>query len=346
MLDKVNAELAEYRRKIGEIGPRLAMLDVEDLKTMLNTVEHSGYVDFIRFYREYLERLLADGKVGTHRTLRSPLNHLTDFIKTVNANDVDSVFLKEFEAHLRKEKTITRSNHGKAEHIVKSSLDDPGVFKVMEAIRNIHNKCKEAYNSERNTVITSEPFKYYKMPKYKMKRKDMDKDIVQKIIAFRDAQLDGRKALARDIFMLSFYLCGMNAKDMYDGKYIIKDGRLEYERAKTAGRRSDNAFISVNVPDVAISLLETYNVAFLHRRFANHEGFKQALSSGMKGSGFTFYNARDSFASIAVNICKFNHNMVESALNHFDESKVINRYAARDWSIIDEVQEGVLSKII
>jgi len=345
VLGKVNSDLEKYRTKIEDIGISIKNMSVSDVKNILEQDDAPVSIDFVTFYREYLESLLEQQKRGQHRSLRSPFNHLIDFVDKIDANDVDSVFLKSFELHLRKEKTLVRKNAGKQDHLINSSLDDAGVFKVMEGIRNIHNKCKDKYNSERNEVITSDPFKYYKMPRYKMKRKDMDKDLVSKIVAYRDMELQGRKQLARDISMLSLYLCGMNAKDMYDGNYVIKDGRIEYERAKTSSRRTDNAFISVKITKESKPLLEKYTPEYLQNRYASHEGFTSALSAGHKGSGFTFYDFRDAFTSIAINICGFPDNAVEAAINHFDESKVINRYKARDWSVIDRVQEAVINKI-
>jgi len=348
VLDEVNTDLKAYRNKIEDMGPAVQYMSLEELKDALVESDRPvviDSVDFIAFCGEFLDNLTAQGKTGTRRSMSPPVNHLKDFSPTINANDVDSVFLKGFEAHLRKEKTIKRSNSDKQAHNITSSLDDAGVFKVMQGIRNLHNKCKEKYNNERVQIITSDPFKYYKMPKYKMTRKDMDKNLVDRIIEYRAMDLVGLKELSRDIFMLSLYLCGMNAKDMYDGNYKIVDGRIEYERAKTAGRRADSAFISVLIPEDAKVLLEKYNATYLRKRYSKHEGFTNALSSGHKGSGFTFYEARDSFASIAVNICGFSHDAVETALNHFDESRVINRYAARDWSVIDKVQAGVLKEI-
>ena len=345
VMDKINSELAAFRTKIENIGPSIKHMSADEVKKILTEEKKIDNVDFIAFCREYLDDLKNSGKSGTFRSMNPPFNHLADFAPAINANDIDSHFLKAFETHLRTEKTIVRSNADKTNHQVKSSLNDAGVFKVMQGIRNLHNKCKEKYNSENNVIITSDPFKFYKMPKYKIVRKDMDKDILQKIIDYRDAELSGRAGFARDIFMLSFYLCGMNAKDMYVGEYKIVEGRIEYERSKTADRRADNAFISVFIPDEAKELLKTYNPNYLQKRFSSHENFTHVISVGHKGSGFTFYEARHAFASIAVNICGFSFDKAEKALNHFDETRMINRYAARDWSIIDQVQDGVLSKL-
>lgn len=345
VIDNVNADLKIYREKIENIGASIKYMSAEDVKAEITKIKRTESIDFIEFCRDYLSGLKEGGKTGTYRSMNPPFNHLCDFSPILNANDVDSAFLKAFEAYLRKDKALIRSNAEKSNHVVKSALNDAGVFKVMQGIRNLHNKCKEKYNSENNIVITTDPFKFYKMPKYKIIRKDMDKDLVHKIQEYVRQELTGRALLARDIFMLSFYLCGMNAKDMYAGEYKIIEGRIEYERAKTAERRDDNAFISVYIPNEAKELLEKYNPQYLQKRYSAHENFIHALGAGHKGSGFTFYEARHSFASIAVNICGFSFDKVERALNHFDETRTINRYAARDWSIIDEVQEAVIKYI-
>lgn len=346
VLVKINKLLDVYWSRIENIGTSISAMSVDEVLKIITTEKIAKGIDFVEFCGSYLSGLKSAGKMGTYKSMRPAYNHLKDFAGSIDANDIDSVFLRSFDAYLRKEKKVKRINAAdRKHHTVMSSLGDSGVFKVMENIRNFHNKCKEKYNSERNTLISADPFKYYKMPKYSSGRKDMDKDLVSKIVSYRDADITGRKALARDIFMLSFYLCGMNAKDMYDGNYRIVDGRIEYERAKTASRRYDNAFISVKIPDLAATLLEQYTAKYLRRRYSSHEGFTSALSMGAKGFGFTFYMARSAFASIAANICGFGTDMIELALNHFDRSRPANTYVARDWSVIDKVQAGVLDVV-
>lgn len=342
VLRKVEKELLMFRSRIEDLGHSIKLMDIDDVKNHVTSIEISDKIDFVAFCKEYLEELNHNGKIGTLRSMKSPFNHLADFVEKIDANEVDSSFLKAFEMYLRNDKIISRNNSDKAAHKIKSSLGDSGVFKVMQAIRTFHNKCKEKYNTERNMIIKSDPFNFYKMPKYKIERKDMDKSLVDKIREYRDLELTGRKEQARDLFMLSFYLCGMNAKDLYKGEYEINDGRVEYNRSKTSDRRSDSAFVSIYIPEVAKPLLEKYSSEFLQNKYNSHEGLLQALTFGFKGTGFTFYDARHSFASIAVNICGFSFDKVERALNHFDETRVINRYAARDWSVIDDVQTTVL----
>lgn len=47
-----------------------------------------------------------------------------------------------------------------------------------------------------------------------------------------------RQELARDVFMLSFFLVGMNTVDMFNVPYSSrKNGRITYQRSKTKDRR-------------------------------------------------------------------------------------------------------------
>ena len=121
--------------------------------------------------------------------------------------------------------------------------------------------------------------------------------------------MSSRGELARDMFMLSFYLCGINAVDLYKGDYILNNDRLEYNRSKTKGKRKDSAFISIHIPAVAMPLVLKY-CNRLSERYATITNFNKAISKGMKVvcdltglKGVTFYSARHSFGNLARNKC-------------------------------------------
>ena len=82
--------------------------------------------------------------------------------------------------------------------------------------------------------------------------------------------------------MLSFYLCGINAGDIYNiRKTDIVNGRICYNRVKTNGRRRDNAFISLKVVDEAKPLIEKYIETFL-KHYPTYNGLNTVLSKGVK----------------------------------------------------------------
>jgi len=96
-------------------------------------------------------------------------------------------------------------------------------------------------------------------------------------------------------------------------------------------------------------LLEKY-LGALSSKYTNHEGLDGALSKGMRDlrelagvPEITFYWARHSFASLARHACRLSRDDVALALNHVDEGhRTTNIYIAKNWKIVDEVQEKVV----
>ncbi|UOE52648.1 hypothetical protein MTO98_16375 [Mucilaginibacter sp. SMC90] len=223
-------------------------------------------------------------------------------------------------------------------------------------MRILFNNNKDHYNDEDMGIVIVKhyPFKKFKIKRYKPRRKK--KLTVQQIIAIRDLPLpkNTRVELARDLFMLSFYMCGMNAVDMYKlNKVDILPKRIEYSRSKTAGRRTDDAFISIKLVELARPLYLKYAGA-LSTRYSTHNALDQALAFGMRRIGkilkyveLEFYDARHAFADTARNKCRFPVDDVALALNHIDDvNAVTDLYLPKDWSIIDEIQAAVINQVI
>ena len=166
---------------------------------------------------------------------------------------------------------------------------------------------------------------------------------------------DSREHQAAELAMLSFYMCGMNAADLYqlppaDENTIY---RLNYNRAKTKDRRKDKAFISLNIPDVALGLFVKY-AGKLQLKYSTREALDQALSRAMKTLGeklgipqLWFYDLRHAFADQAQNMCGFSTENVGKALNHKDNAnKMTNKYIGKNWKIVDDIQRSVIKLYI
>ncbi|MEH6306939.1 hypothetical protein RYH73_14900 [Olivibacter sp. CPCC 100613] len=77
-------------------------------------------------------------------------------------------------------------------------------------------------------------------------------------------------------------MCGMNAKDIHDLRdEDIINGRVEYNRSKTTGRRDDDAFISIKIVDEVKPLLDKY-LNVLRDRYSTFENLDHALAKGME----------------------------------------------------------------
>lgn len=352
LLDKT---LEEYRTVISELGPRLNFFTAETLRDYLRD-KHED-IDFIRFCEEHILQLVEDKRKGTASNHRTVKNALIDFFKRdqVSISEVHSNMLLAFERFLRKERTITRINQlGKPMTSIKKGVTDSGLHNYMRDLRTLFNEACRRYNNKDLGIyrIKHYPFESYKVGSAPLtKKRNLTIDQVRLI---RDCKTrpGSRAELAKDLFMLSFYLCGMNAVDFYN--YLNDadpDGsRLEYNRSKTTKVRKDNAFISIRIIPEARPLLRKY-IGKLSSRYSTFRELDAALSKGMKQlqktAGIpkvTFYWARHTFANLARNKCRMSKDDVALALNHVEEgNKITDIYLEKDWSIVDEVQKAVIN---
>jgi len=283
-------------------------------------------------------------------------NSLIDYFKrdSVSITEINSNMLVSYERFLRSRRTMTRivSEDGQTKEKTIDGLSDSGLHNHMRDLRTLFNAACNMYNNEDLGIyrIKHYPFKKYKVGSAPLTKKR--NNTLEQVRAVRDCvtKADSRAELAKEIYMLSFYLCGMNAVDFYHlTKKDIRNGRIDYNRAKTQGRRKDNAFISIKIIEEAKPLLEKY-IDRLSVRYSTYGGLDTALSQGMKQlrklTGIpevTIYWARHTFATVARNACRISKDDVALALNHVDdEHRTTDIYIEKDWRIVDEVQIKVI----
>ncbi|MDO3644722.1 site-specific integrase [Mucilaginibacter sp. L3T2-6] len=342
-----------YRRTIGELGPRLDFFTCDDLKAYLSNKDEE--VDFIKFCDEHIAEERKAGRGGSadnHRTVR---NSLVDYFGRDNIAiiEINSAMLFRYDKWLRTERTMIRTNHLQKEvTTTEQGLKDGGIYPHMRDLRTLFNEACRKYNNKDLGIIRIKhyPFEVYKVGAPPRTRK---RNITpEQLLTFMNCEVppNSRAELAKELFIASFYLCGMNAVDFYnlDG-YDTTAERLEYNRSKTEGVRDDNAFISIKIVDEARPFLEKY-AGILKSRYTTHNGLDTALSKGMRQlrtitgiPEITFYWARHTFASIARNKCRISKDDIAEALNHVDgEHRVTDIYIEKDWSIVDNVQTAVI----
>lgn len=333
---KVQGIISEYYRKLESAT---TLMDIDTLITFLKS--ERGPVDEISFFdytRKMIDRMESGGRASTANNYRIMLNSLGRFNQSVNIQDISVTFLKNYEHFLRTtEYTIGRS---KKAH----KTGERGLSLYIGLIRAVMNEAVREYG-------ISSPFDHgrYRIPKERQpEQRSLSVASIQKI---RDMELSGRAAMARDMFMLSFYLMGMNAADIYTCE-TYKDGRMDYNRRKTASRRQDKAFFSVKVSKDAEHIINQYRgtkkVFLFSEHYSTLNNFNRALREGLikignqLGQHIEFYSARHSFATIARNDVGIDKYTVHEALNHVDEStRITDTYIRRDWRRLDEMNEKV-----
>jgi len=354
--DKVEQQLRDYRKMISDLDDRLDYFTATSLRDYLRDKDED--IDFIKFCNQHIERLKKEGRGGSAKNQAVIRNSLVDYFKraSVSIKEINSNMLMAYERYLRSERTMTRYNQdNKPVVTTEKGLSDSGLHNHMRDLRTLFNAARELYNNEDLGIyrIKHYPFKKYKVGSPPLTKKR--NNTLEQVLIIRDCvtKPGSRAELAKELYMLSFYLCGMNAVDLYQiTKRDIRNGRVDYNRSKTEGKRKDNAFISIKIVDEAKPLLEKY-LGKLRERYSSANCLNWALSKGMeqlrKLTGIpelTLYWARHTFANTARNDCRMSKDDVALALNHVDEgNRTTDIYIAKDWKIVDDVQRKVIAQL-
>ncbi len=348
VIDFLADEIKKYRRKISDISD-IELLDVEDVKSIL--VDEKKDVDFIAFIQQHITKLKDQGRDKTAKPFGTVYNSLRDYVSgPLYCSKVTSKFLEEYEKYLRTPKELVRQQ-GSVKAIRKTSVTDKGLHNHMAAFRTLFNEAKKYYNDEDTgkIVIKNNPFFKYKIIQKKNKKhKNLSIDQIRII---RDAKTHSRiEKLAKAMFMLSFYLCGMNTVDIFNYWQLLKHkpDRLTYNRSKTRGKREDDALISILIPDEAKKIISELDLSTTNIDLLNKDISLGLISLRVRLNipEMTLLYARHSFATIARNDLNISREDVALALNHVSQdSRITDTYLAPDWSKIDRVQEAVINEL-
>jgi hypothetical protein len=355
ILKELYITIENYRESVSRLGNKTNFMSADDIKAFLE--KKSENVDFLAFCQQHINVLEDGGRKKTASSFRTVRYSLVDFIHgtLLHAEDITPNFLMAFEHFLRQPRKIKRLNQfGREVTILSKGLSDAGVHNYLRDFKGLFTAAQAYYNKPSLGIIPLpfNPFKEYKLTELPETRKR--NLTIEQLRAIKNYQPTpgGRVELAHDLFMLSFYLCGMNAVDLYSCGLLINNGRLEYERSKTKGKRKDRAFISIKVLEHAMALIEKYKYR-LNDEYSEIGNLNKALNKGLKVIGasigvpdLSFYWARHSFGNLARNKCRKSKDDVALALNHVDQGrKTTDIYLEKDWTIVDEVQAAVLSLI-
>ena len=155
-----------------------------------------------------------------------------------------------------------------------------------------------------------DPFFGYKLPQVNIRQSWLSVDEIKRI---RDIQPE-KKCIkkCRDVFMLSYYLGGINITDLLDINFNEQKKAIKYVRKKTEGRTKMNKYVEFGIPDEANEIIAQYidkdgYLVFTKKGKKNllHDFFirnmpKLAEAAGIKK--LIYYSARKSFSQHAFNL--------------------------------------------
>lgn len=212
---QLKEKLAEYQKLID----KLTVLDIEvTFDTLFG--QKSKYINCTvsEYFQQQIAYMKSIGKVGTaskYETCRHLLEHCN--LGKKRFEQVDLQFLQDFEAYM------IRKGNGS------NSLATS--FSVLRAVYN--KAVKQKVFAE-----TDNPFKQYNIGRFwkPTRKRAITKEDVRKIqsLELPESRESYSLSFARDMFLFSYYVAGINFKDIATLRYSdIQNGRIYYQRHKT-----------------------------------------------------------------------------------------------------------------
>lgn len=310
--------------------------------------EKQQTIDFIKFSREWIAFTTIKGAPN----YTTAINALVRFVgkEELDINLITLDFLEQFKAFLigeRDARTKKLMQQGKR------VTSNRTLSLYLVSIKKLFNEAKRKFNKkDKNLIlIPNSPFEDFKIPKQEATRKRaIPADIIKKVwkLPYKDMKKGYKSTcrynLAKDCFILSFCLMGINSADLYNATEM-RGNTIIYNRTKTKARRLDGAKMMVDIPKIVQPLIDKYKDSTGKRLFnfyqyyGDEKTFNKAINSGLKEIGailevddLEYYAARHSWATIALNKVGIDKYIVHAALNHIDDSmKVTDIYIERDF---------------
>lgn len=326
--DRINA----LKNKLYDLEKSIGNKDVDTEWIYSQLINGNKTLDFFEYTRQWIEKSSNKGK-GNYSIM---LNSLHRFLKCdiLLFSDINYNLLNNYKDYL--------IGHPRAQSL------------YLGCMRHIFNEAIREYNRDDVKVITNNPFNSFTIPKSTPMTKDrvISDDNLIKLFNFYGTR---RVGMARDCYILSFCLIGMNSVDIYECT-SYSNGVLAYDRAKTRDRRSDNAHIEIVVPNIIKPLFEKYKgnsrVFNFYKKYSNAANFNKHINKGLHIIAdtldiphFDFYSARHTWASIARNRLGIDKYTIHEALNHVSNMDITDIYIQKDYTNINKANEKVIAYI-
>lgn len=210
---QITAKIKEYEKKI----KKLEALEIPvTFETLFETVGKRMDCTVGDYFKQIIDRLEKVEKYGSASKHKVTLALMSQF-RSVNMrfDELDLTYLREFEIFLRQRGNVNNSLATK--------------FSVLKAV---YNKAV----SEGVFVPKSNPFQQFKVGSLwtNTRKRAITKEDIHKLIELDLSDRDFYTQLAKDIFLFSYFMAGINFKDIALLTYgDIDNGRIYYARRKT-----------------------------------------------------------------------------------------------------------------
>lgn len=289
--------------------------------------------DFVQFFAEYGEGRLTP---KTRKSYAYAWNVLREYCKdrklhTLLFSEIDYARLTDFAAWLRK---TGRSDATR--HIIESYV-------------------RAAYkDAQKRRLVSREYDPYYDYSIAPVPQKDIECLTIEEMHQVMMADLSNYAGLqrARDIALISFYLCGANLIDIYEMN-TIKGEDIVFIRHKVTRSSLRPTYIHIE-PELQ-ALMQKYKGDKYLFKFketsSTYETFARRVSTLLEGASakigvvITLAKIRRTWSSIA-GMLEIPDRVIDKSMGHVDKSVKDKHYEQYDWSRTTRANRKVIDAVI
>ena len=296
----------------------LCGLDATQLKYILETDEMEATL-FVPRFVEYMGSRKAE---RTRNLYNETLKRMRAFDGGLDAkvfNDIDRVWLKKFDDFL--------------------SITSPSANARNIHFRNIRAVFNDAIDDELDIRY---PFRKFKIKPEPTAKRSLTVDELRSVM---HAELPPRLERYRDIFVLMFYLIGINTVDLCNLKGISGD-RIEYRRSKTGKP------YSIKVEPEAAALIQKYKgngpyLLDILDRHGNYLYFSSKMNKRLHEikPGLSAYWARHTWATIAAEL-DIPKETIAAGLGHELGNSTTAIYINFNMKKVDEANRRIIDYVL
>ena len=297
-----------------------------------------GAKEAAKVFVDYLDEFVAKkAKQGTRSVYGTTRNKIVAFDKDCTFETMDKRWLEQFERWMA----------GSGMKVNAYAIH----------LRNIRAVFNYAIDEEYTMLY---PFRKFKIKAEETRKRSLT---LEQLRELRDYPCEEHQVRYRDMFMLMFYLIGINAADLFQAKKKdVINGRLEYKRAKT-GR-----LYSVKIEPEAQAIIDKYAgkgdyLLNMMDSYANYKDFLHRMGIGLKQigemervgrggrkvrepafPGISSYWSRHTWATLAASL-DVPKETISEALGHSFGLSVTSIYIRFDQRKVDEANRRVIDLV-
>lgn len=284
----------------------------EQLRDIIKSGPDGEEVTFKGISAEYVSSLMSEGRVSYAKLMERSSRYFCEYCRgDIAMEDITPVLVKSF-----------------AESIKSPGRSKTYISTILSHIKALVNKAI----SNQMVSYSIHPFLGVKIPQSPVRNVTLSLESFTRIMNSQPSTK--KKKMARDLFMISFMLGGMNLIDIMNVDFREKEVR--YVRTKSAGRTQQENVISFDMPEGIERYADgwmqpngklDFGYKFTYHNFSQYVSYAitdLAEELGIK-ERVVFYSARKCFAQFASDIC-MPDSVINYCLGHSDRSKGVIRY--------------------